>query len=170
MANGLWAAALACALVLPNGVAPAAEVTAAPVLRSGTPVQLMVLNEVTTKTAKPGDRFVLRVHAPVSQNGAVVIPVGTKAVGEVVDAEKNGILGQSGKLSVRLLHLEWRGQAIALTGTDQDKGKSGAPETVVSVVAIGVLGLLARGNNAKLKAGELVTGFIDGDHGLVGGR
>jgi hypothetical protein len=31
------------------------------------------------------------------------------------------------------------------------------------VLALGPLGLFARGNNAKIKAGELMTGFVDQD-------
>ena len=58
-------------------VGPAVSVASAPVLAAGTPVELMVVNEVSTKVAKPGDRFVLRVNAPVVASGATLIPVGT---------------------------------------------------------------------------------------------
>lgn len=152
---------MAPALVDP--VAPAEP--AAPIIDipHDTPVRLMVLTEVSTKDHSPGHRFRLRVNDPVIANGKEVIPVGAIAWGELMSAEKSGNVGKSGKLSARLLYIEHDGREIALDGEAQSEGKSGKGETILGVLAAGPLGLFAKGNNAKLKAGEMMTAFIAED-------
>lgn len=148
----------------PDGIAAGASQSAA--LPSGTLlltrdtlIALMVVNEVTTKTAKVGDRFLLRVNEKVVVNGTTVIPIGAKAWGEVVSAESSGVVGKSGKLSARLLYIELPHGHLAIRGDNRSAGAGGTAETVMGVIGIGILGLLTRGNNAKLKAGEILIGY-----------
>ncbi len=128
-------------------------------LAKDTPIHLMVLNEVSTKVNTAGFRFPLLVNQPVIVDGKTMVPVGTKAWGEVVTAEKSGNVGKSGRLAARLLYIDLAGRHIAISGETQAKGKSGTEETVMGVIGLGVLGLFAKGNNAKIKAGELMTAF-----------
>jgi hypothetical protein len=141
-------------------VAPAPAMV---VLKRDTPVHLMVMSEVSTKDRGIGYRFKLRVNQPVMVGGAIVIPVGTIAWGEVTSASASGNVGKSGTLSAKLLHVDLNGNFIPLTGETQAAGKSGTGEAVMAVMAIGLLGLFAKGNNAKIKAGELMTGFTAED-------
>ncbi|MEL7219605.1 MAG: hypothetical protein AAGK01_14405, partial [Pseudomonadota bacterium] len=128
-----------------------------------TPVRLMVLNEVSTKEHKVGHKFKLRVDAPVLVDGNEVVPVGAIAWGELLSAEKSGNIGKSGKLSARLLYLDLDGREIPIDGDTEADGKSGKGETILGVLSVGVFGLFAKGNNAKLKAGEKMTAFISED-------
>lgn len=127
-------------------------------------IRLMVMNEVTSKTARPGDRFVLRVDENVIVDGTTIIPVGAKAYGEVTDISANGAAGKSGKLGARLLYVEVAGDQIPLNGDSRQAGDSGTGATVMGVLALGPLGLFARGNNAKLKAGDIFNGAFESDH------
>ena len=140
-------------------VAPAGTV----LLKRDTPIHLMVMSEVSTKERGIGYRFKLRVNQPVLVGGAIVIPVGTLAWGEVTSATSSGNVGKSGTLSAKLLNIDLNGTLIPLTGETQAAGKSGTGEAVMAVMAIGLLGLFAKGNNAKIKAGELMTGFTAED-------
>ena len=143
---------------------PAPVVTAAPLLPAGTAVQLMVVNEVSTKIAKPGDRFLLRVNEPIMANGKIVIPVGTLGYGEVAAAKGNGALGHGGRLAARLLYLEVGGRRLRLRGDATEAGTAGTTANVLGFVMLGwaaPLALLSPGNNAKLKAGQLLTGTLD---------
>lgn len=155
----------------------ATDVVAAPVASSrapaetivipkDTPVHLMTLTEVTTKTDTAGTRFKLRVNEDVVIDGSAVIPKGTLAWGEVTSAESSGNLGKSGRLTARLLFIELNGQRIPIEGDTSAKGKSGTAETVVGVLGLGLLGLFAKGNNAKIKAGEKSTAFVANDFSL----
>lgn len=132
-------------------------------VRQNTPIRLMVLNEVSTRTAKPGDRFVLRVDEPVVVNDVTVVPVGAKAWGEVLSAEKSGHIGKSGKLSARLLSLELGGRQIPISGENKTAGESGTTQVALGALGMGPLALLARGNNARLKAGEMFSAYFEAD-------
>jgi hypothetical protein len=157
-----------CAAEVEGGAVPPAALampSAALVsmLPARTPVRLMVLNEVSTKTAKPGDRFPLVVDEPVIVGDRIVIPVNAKAWGEVSTASESGGAGKSGKLLARLLFVETAVGHVALDGSPASAGESGTVQTVLGVLALGPLGLFARGNNAKLKAGETLTGYVASD-------
>ena len=132
-------------------------------VEADTMVRLMVVNEVSTRTTKPGDRFLLRVDENVVVNGATVIPVGAKAWGEVLSAEASRALGRAGKLSARLLYVEAGEDRIPLTGDSKTAGANGAAETVMGVIGLGPFGLFVRGNNAKLKAGDIFNGYFERD-------
>ncbi|WP_109354766.1 hypothetical protein [Sphingorhabdus sp. EL138] len=139
------------------------EVRAPWILPADTPVHLMVLNEVTTKSHQAGHKFKLRVNKPVMLDGQVVIPVGATAWGEVTSADDSGNVGKSGKLAANLLYVEANGSKYSISGGTTSKGKSGTAETVMGVLALGPFGLFAKGNNAKIKAGELMTAFTVDD-------
>ena len=151
--------------------APAAIVVAPPpsalLLRRDTPIHFMVVSEVTTKTHLAGHRFKLRVDKPVMIEGVTVIPVGAAAWGEVLMAKKSGNVGKAGSLEAKLLYVESGGLQIPVSGTNAAKGASGGGETALGILALGPLGLFAKGNNAKIKAGELMTGFVEQDTEIV---
>lgn len=153
------------AAAAPNSApAMAAEPAVSPlVLKRDTPIHFMVISEVTTKTHTPGHRFRLRVDKPVFVDGVLALPVGTIAWGEVLAAKKSGNAGKSGSLEARLLYVDVNGYRVPISGSNTAKGAGGGAETALGVLALGPLGLLAKGNNAKIKAGELMTGFVEQD-------
>lgn len=128
-----------------------------------TPVHLMVVNEVSTKDHGAGHKFSLRVDQPVVVDGQEIIPVGTTAWGVLDEAEKSGNVGKRGKLSATLSHIDFRGTTIPIEGGTEADGKSGKGEAILGVLAMGPLGLFAKGNNAKIKAGEKMTAFVSED-------
>lgn len=142
-----------------------AAVPAAPalLLRRDTPIHFMVVSEVTTKTHLAGHRFKLRVDKPVVVDGITVLSVGTTAWGEVLAASRSGNVGKGGSLEARLLYVENGALRIPVSGTNSAKGASAGGETALGIIALGPLGLFAKGNNAKIKAGELMTGFVEED-------
>lgn len=133
------------------------------VLKRDTPIHFMVVSEVTTKTHSQGHRFRLRVDKPVFVDGVLALPVGTTAWGEVLAAKKSGNAGKSGSLEARLLYVDVEGYRVPISGNNAAKGAGGGAETALGIIALGPLGLFAKGNNAKIKAGELMTGFVEQD-------
>ena len=132
-------------------------------LKRDTPIHFMVISEVTTKTHMAGHRFRLRVDKPVLVDSITVLPVGAIAWGEVMQAKSSSNVGKSGSLEARLVYVENNGFRIPVTGNNSAKGASGGGETALGILALGPLGLFAKGNNAKIKAGELMTGFVEQD-------
>ena len=147
----------------PAPVQTGAAAPAALVLPKGTMIRLMVLNEVNSRDHKAGHRFVLRVDEDVADNGRTLIPTGAKAWGEVVSAEGTGSVGKSGRLNARLLWVDLGGRRIPVTGERSSSGSGGTGTVVAGVVGLGVLGLLMKGNNASLKAGEILNGYTAAD-------
>ena len=127
----------------------------------GQPVQLMVLREVNSRQVKPGDLFKLRVNAPVIIDGIVAVPIGAFAWGEVLAVSGTGVAGQRGRVSFRLLRLDTPTGPLALTGTTGTEGKANTAGVVIGILSFGIGGLLMKGGNAVLKAGDLITGYVD---------
>lgn len=147
----------------PQAIAPAATTNA--VLRAGTPVQLRLMEEITTKkkAARVGQRFMLEIAAPVEVNGVVVIPAGTPAWGEITEVRNKGMWGKSGKLTARLLYLRVNGRQIRLTGSFDDKGVTGTAGVIGAVAVVPVVGFFVTGTSAVFPKGGEVGGFIDED-------
>lgn len=127
-----------------------------------TPVELMAMTEVSTAKAKPGSPIKLRVNKPIEIDGKVVVPVGTPAFGEVLEARDSGGLGKSGKMTAKLVRIQFGAVAIPLEGEMAAKG-TGSGSAGVATLLAGPLGLFHRGNNAKIKAGEIIVGFVSED-------
>lgn len=144
-------------------VTPVASPTSRRVtLLRDTPVSLMAINEVSTAKIAPGTRFKLRVNQPIMIDGVTIIPVGTPATGEVLSTKLSGGLGKSGAMTARLLHINFGDAEIPLEGEKDAKGTGAGSVGIVTIFA-GPLGLFHRGNSAKIKAGELLSGFIKED-------
>lgn len=158
-----------CALAqgMPAAAQEAAAAATSPargtiVLARDTPVVLLATSEVRSDHVAAGTLFKLRVQQPISVGGAVIVPVGTPAFGQVVSAEGSGGLGKSGTMDVKLRYIQLGDARIPLEGEKAAKG-TGAGSAGMAVLFVGVTGLFHRGNNAKIKAGELLSGFVAQD-------
>lgn len=143
--------------------APPSDRPGAIVVARDTMVRLMVLNEVNTNSAKPGDRFVLRVDENVVVGGATVIPVGAKAYGEVTRVKLNGAVGKAGSVGAKLLYVELGEDRIPITGESESKGRKEGGGVVMASAIWGPFGLLMKGGAGKLKAGHIFNGYIPAD-------
>lgn len=135
------------------------------VVKRDTPVELMAYSEISTADVTAGKRFRLLLNQPISVDGKVIAPVGTPAWGEVTSARDSGGLGKSGRMTAKLLFLQLGDVEIPLDGETNAKG-TGAGSTGVAILFTGWAGFFHRGNNAKIKAGEIVTGFVAEDVAL----
>jgi hypothetical protein len=164
MAKGFRATGCAVALVAAAAgfgervAAQAAPVSGLPV-PGGTEIKLMVLKEVNSRDAKPGERFKLRVNEAVTVNGAIVIPVGATAWGEVISVGGSGIAGGKGRLSAKLLYVETPSGQLPVSGTQGAEGKANTAGVVIGMLSFGLAGLLMKGGNALLKAGDILVGY-----------
>lgn len=128
----------------------------------GTIVQLSVVDAVGSRGAKPGDRFRLRVEAPVCVDGRLAIPVGATAWGEVLSSFRSSAGGTRGRLSWHLREVETAWGPVSLRGDQEAVGASGADSVAVAVYLIGIYGFLLKGKNAGLRTGDLMSGYIVG--------
>lgn len=74
---------------------------------AGKRIRVRMNEELTSKTAKVGDRFTVTVVDPVySTNGAVVIPQGSEIVGKVDAVTKAANKGKPGALDVSFIRVD----------------------------------------------------------------
>lgn len=143
-------------------VAQIAAPTSTILLPQDTPVELMAPTEVSTARAVAGTIFKLRVNRAIEVGGRIIVPIGTMAFGRVIDAVDSGGLGKSGRMTARLMHIQLGEAEIPLEGELSAKG-TGAGSAGVAILLTGWAGFFHRGNNAKIKAGEILTGFVSQD-------
>ena len=93
-----------------------------------------------------------------------MLPEGTTAFGEVLTSEASKAALQKGKLSARLTHIDVSGQRIEISGDLSAVGKGGKSDDAVKLILVPFYAPFAPGNNAKFKAGEIVSGVVARDH------
>lgn len=130
----------------------------------GTPVRLMVVKEVRTDKAAAGELFPLRVDEALTADGVQLVPVGAKAYGQLTALKGTNGVGTKGGISAKLVAIELPGGgSMELTGERSTKGGSAGGETALMIASLGPLGLFAPGKMARLKGGEIFTGFTERD-------
>lgn len=130
------------------------------VLAEGTPVNVVTVKEVTTKDAKPNDPVEFTVAEDLVVNGQVIVRKGTAAIGSVINAEKGGYMGKSGKLAVQVESTTTSdGKPLKLRAA---KGREGDDKTTSTMVLsmISPAFLFRKGSEAKITPGTVVTVYV----------
>ena len=127
------------------------------VLAEGTPIKVIVTSEISSKDAKPNDPVNFTVTEDISVNGTVVLRLGTAAVGSVVNAEKRGYLGKSGKLAIQVETTQTvDGTPLKLRAAKGNEGEDG----LTTLNFISPFFLFKKGGDAKIEAGTPVTVYV----------
>ena len=85
--------------------APALDAEAAPApppccsVPALTAVELEFANDASSRTSKAGEMVALRLAEPLVIGDQVVAPAGSKAVAEIIQASKAGLMGKAGELT-----------------------------------------------------------------------
>ena len=90
------------------------------VLADGTDVALTFDQDLSSKTAADGDPVECVLAEDLKVGDVVVAKAGSKAIGEVTNAKKAGMMGKAGELNIRLDYLKVGGTKVKLRGS---KGK-----------------------------------------------
>lgn len=176
------AAALGCAGMAFAQDTPAAatEVTpsAAPVesaaptagqfIQAGYVVDIALVEAVSSRTHKRGDTFPIQLVYPVFTDAGVLIPAGTRGVGEVVSAAPPGMMGKGGELLLAARYLDYNGQKIPLRSFKL--GASGKDYTGALVAAAilaplpgVILSFAVKGSDQTFPAGTLANAKLATD-------
>jgi hypothetical protein len=165
--NRAIAATLAVALIATPATAqdmtaPAAQpllaqpLAAAPqlTLPANTEILLSLNEELTSKRSREGDKFSLTVVHDVLLNDMVVIPKGSRGVGEVTWKTGKGAFGKSGKMEIQLRYLEANGRQVPIEGKYRQEGEGNTVATVAGVIAAGVFAGFITGKTAIIPQGR----------------
>lgn len=132
-------------------------------LPEGTQVRVRFEEPISSATAATGDTFSISTDEEIRLADGTVLPVGYRGKGEVTAAEKNGMLGKAGQLSVRLTYVKIGGLRVRVRATKGAEGASGVTSTVVLTALFGPLGLIKHGHNVVIQKGQTLTAYVDED-------
>ncbi|HQV03995.1 MULTISPECIES: hypothetical protein [unclassified Novosphingobium] len=135
-------------------VEPDAEPRCIPPL---TPVLLLTRTHLGSKISKSGEMFEFVLDQPVTVNGKVLVPAGTRGVGEVVHAKKSGGSGASGELVLAARYLDVGGRKLRLrslhfAAAGQDRIGTVTTMSVASP-ALALVGFFVKGKGIDLPVG-----------------
>ncbi len=129
---------------------------------AGTPVEVELVDQISTKSQKRGDTFAIRLAAPLVIDGRVVLREGTPGVGEVIDSTGPGIGGKPATMVLAADYLTTSaGQvplnALKLAARGHDNS---TPATVLEIGGIaslpmGVAGVVMPGGEVVFKPGSV---------------
>jgi hypothetical protein len=77
-------------------------------------VEIEILDPISSKTAKIGDTFTIRLAEPLRIGDRLILPIGTAGRGEVTHVAKARWGGKAGELIVMVRYLQCAGQQIPL--------------------------------------------------------
>jgi hypothetical protein len=117
------------------------------VLPAGTPVTVVITNQISSATAKVGDTFEITAKKAVVVGGWVAVEKGAPGQGEILAVTQAGSHGKPGSLGVQM---DWiyaaDGEKVKLgnqNSTQEGEGKTGVASTmtILSYALLGPLGL-----------------------------
>jgi len=136
-------------------------------LAAGTPVEVELVDRLSTKLQKRGDSFALRLAAPVIVDGMIVLPVGTPGVGKVIDSSGPGLGGKPGAMVLAAEYLRTRSGRVALNalhlaGRGHDNS---TPSTLLEIGGIvsapaGIVGIILPGGDVAFNAGTIAEAQV----------
>ena len=132
----------------------------------GTEFPVRMDDKLSSKTSGEGDRFSITLSEDVKLPDGTVLREGYKGVGEITKLEKNGMLGKSGTINVRLNYLKVGDARIRLRASKGNEGKGNAGNMIAAIAFGGVFGLLVKGHSAEIPKGAMVTAYADEDAAL----
>lgn len=132
----------------------------------GTEFPVRIEEPLSSKTSNTGDRFTISLVGDVTLPDGTVLKAGYRGVGEVADAQKNGMMGKSGKLSLRVNYLKVGDERIKLRATKASEGKGNTTNQVVGVIFLGVFAAFIKGHSVDIPKGTKFSAFADTDQTL----
>jgi hypothetical protein len=147
----------------PANVPPPADKV---VLTDGTDVALTFDQDLSSKTASEGDPVECVLAEDLKVGDVVVAKAGSKAIGEVTNAKKAGMMGKAGELNIRLDYLKVGSVKVKLRGSKGKEGASGQTSAIVLTVLFGPIGLIKHGHDIDIKKGQAIKVYVGDDISL----
>jgi len=143
------------------GAARAAHCCLAP---AGAAVEVELIDPVSTRLYRTGDRVLLRLAAPLIVDGRVLLHAGTPGEGEVIESSRPGFGGKAAKLVLAADFLRLGDRRIPLRGLQLAAAGKGnvMPAEVIGLSGIvlgpiGFVGMAVQGDNVEFPAGTKAT-------------
>jgi len=139
---------------------------APPVLKipDGTALRLSLTQELSSATNAVDDPVHFEVMDDVKVSGVVAFPMGSTAVGHVVEVDPRRRMGRAGKLNFTVDHVKAPdGSNLRLRASSTRKGEDKTGTVIIGSVVLSPLFLIMRGKDITIPKGTEITAYIDGD-------
>lgn len=143
-------------------------------LADGTPVNLRLMETMTSATAQVNQNVNFQTLEAVKVNGLTVIPKGATAIGTVTAARPKRRLGRGGTLDITIDYVRMAdGEKAALRAVKNAKGGGHTGAMTAGMVATGLIVwpaapffLFMHGKDITIPEGTEITAFVNGDTDL----
>jgi hypothetical protein len=151
-----------------------APATPAILLEDGTPVHLVLSENLSSATSVTGDTVEFEVVDDIVVDGLVVVPHGSTAWATVTDAEHKRHLGRAGKLDLNIDKVRLAdGEKALLRGVKNTQGGGHTGAMTGAIVATSLVVwpaapffLFMHGKDINIPKGTQITAFVQGDQRL----
>ncbi|MFZ3005813.1 MAG: hypothetical protein WA047_06525 [Phenylobacterium sp.] len=133
----------------------------------GTEFSIRIEEALSSSTASEGDRFTIALEEDVKLADGTVLRAGYRGVGEVVEAQDNGMLAKSGKLNVRLVYLKVGEDRIKLRANKGAEGDVRIGATVATVILFWPAAPFIKGKDVSIKKGTIMRAYAEQDTELA---
>ena len=155
-----------------------APVPMAIMLEDGTPVHLVLAENLSSATAVTGDTVEFEVVDDIVVDGLVVVPHGSTAWATVTDAQHKRHLGRGGKLDLNIDKVRLAdGEKALLRGVKDTSGGGHTGAMTGAMVATSLVVwpaapffLFMHGKDVNIPKGTQITAFVQGDMRLDASR
>lgn len=127
---------------------------------AGTSLEFVLLDTVSSATARVGDIFRLKSRTAVVVDGVEVLPRGLNAHGEVIHADNRGLIGKPGELLLKLRAVDWQGRSIRLRNSVGGVAKDKTGQVVTIQILFGVAVFFVGGNEIEIPADSIILGEL----------
>jgi len=130
-------------------------------LTAGTLLEVELVAPLSSATSHLGDKFALRLAAPITSDGVEVVAAGATGEGEVIDASRAGMAGRAGKLVLSARRLDLAGRSVRIRGmtliTTTGKSRVGLATGMLMVPYVGLAAGFVQGGEVEIPAGARYT-------------
>jgi hypothetical protein len=153
------------------GISQPPVVDDAVILPAMLPVSIEITEALNSKTSKIGQLFDIRLRAPITVDGKVIIPAGATGKGEVIHAARARAAGKAGELIIAARYLEHEGVRVPLRslkyGADMTGDNNAGAAIVASAAISSALALFITGGQVDIPAGMPATAKLSQDVRII---
>ncbi|HLX82968.1 MAG TPA: chitobiase/beta-hexosaminidase C-terminal domain-containing protein [Terriglobales bacterium] len=133
-------------------------------LARGTPVPLVFVADVSSKTADVGDKLSLTLAEDLKAGNITLIKKGTPSIATVTEVDRPGVGGLPGEVFFQADSLQANGVIVRLRGYAAKEGQDKQGKALgLMFVPVVPAALFVRGTEAEIKQGARFTAFVDAD-------
>lgn len=159
---------LAAPPALAQVAAPPEVVAPSPIkVPEGTEFVIRIEEALSSSSASEGDRFTITLDEDVELPDGTVLRAGYNGVGEVVEAQDNGMLARSGKLNIRLVYIKVGDDRVRLRATKGAEGEARIGATVATVILFWPAAPFIKGKDVSIKKGTILRAYAERDTDLT---